>query len=313
MTLLRRLFAPSRPAVAVEIAAGRVIALRLSGGSPPLASYAVEAIPPDAVVPGLTGSNIGNAAEVSAAVARALDAVGRSRRVALVVPDPVAKVSLVRFEQVPARASDLEAMLRWQVRKSVPFRVEDAQLTWTEGQDLEGGGREFVVTLARRELIAQYEEAVAGAGAHAGLVDLATFNLVGLLLAAGRGDADCLLVHTAADYVTLAILRRGRLIFYRHRGAEGEGSLEDLVHQTAMYYEDRLSGGGFGRVLLAGGERAGSDGGVMQRAVADRLGTRVERIDFAGLATLADRISASSALVDDLAPLVGILSREPAA
>ncbi len=310
MSLLHRMFAPSRPSVAVEIAAGRVTALRLSGGSPPLASYASEPLAAGAVTPGLTAPNIVDPAQVSAAVGRVLESVGRSRRVALVVPDPVAKVSLVRFEQVPGRASDLEAMLRWQVRKTVPFRVEDAQLTWTAGQELEGGGREFVVTLARRELVAQYEAAVAAAGAHAGLVDLATFNLVGLLLAAGRGDADCLLVHTASDYVTLAILRRGRLIFYRHRGAEGDGSLEDLVHQTAMYYEDRLSGGGFGRVLLAG---AGGRGGDVRRAIADRLRAPVESIDLAGLATLSDRISASPALVDELAPLVGILSREPAA
>jgi Tfp pilus assembly PilM family ATPase len=313
MSLLSRLFTPARPTTAVEIAANRVAALRLSGGSPPLASHAAEAVADGLVVPNLVTPNLTDPDAVSAAVARVLAAVGGSRHVALVVPDSVAKVSLVRLEQVPSRAQDLDAMLRWQVRKSVPFRVEDAQVTWSEGQAAEGAGAEFIVTIARREVIAQYEAAVAAAGAHAGLVDLASFNLVNLLLAAGRGDADGLLVHTATDYVTLVILRDGRLIFYRHRGAEGDESLEDLVHQTAMYYEDRLSGRGFGRVLLAGAEAAPGGAAAVRRALADRLGTRVDGLDLGGLATLHDRISTGPALVDELAPLVGILSREPAA
>ena len=316
MSLVTRLFSPIRPAVAVEIASTRVAALRLAGGSPPTATYAVESLPAGAVVPSLTTPNVLDQAAVATALGRVLNDVGGARAVALVVPDSVAKVSLVRFEHVPSRPQDLDAMLRWQVRKSVPFRIDEAQVTWTEGQAIEGGGQEYVVALSRRELIAQYEEVVAAAGAHAGLVDLATFDLVNLLLASGARDDDWLLVHTAADYATLIIVRRGRVIFYRHRGADGEESLADLVHQTAMYYEDRLSGRGFGRVLLAGAAE-GPDGAAgaerARRAVTERLNAKVEAVDLGGVATLAERISASPALVDQLAPLVGVLSREPAA
>ena len=58
--------------------------------------------------------------------------------------------------------------------------------------------------------------------------------------------------------MTLAILRGPHLIFFRNRAAETDGTLADLVHQTAMYYEDRLSGGGFARVLLAGAAGGGA-------------------------------------------------------
>ncbi len=207
-------------------------------------------------------------------------------------------------------------MLRWQVRKSVPFRVEEAQITWAEGQPLAGGGREFLVALARRDVVAQYEAAVGAAGVHAGVVDLASFNLVNLLLAGGDHQHDCLLVHLATDFVTLIIVRAGRVIFYRHRGSEGEESLADLVHQTAMYYEDRLSGRGFGRVILAGATQGPSGAAGAERArhaLEDRLRVRVESAGFSDLATLSDRAPTSSQLVDDLAPMVGILAREPAA
>jgi hypothetical protein len=148
-----------------------------------------------------------------------------------------------------------------------------------------------------------------------GLVDLATFNLVNLVLAQDAPD-DWLLVHVAADSTTLAIVRRGQVIFYRQRGVDAEESLEDLVHQSAMYYEDRLSGRGFGRVVFSGAA-SGPDGVAgadrLRRLLADRLQAKVDAIDLGRSATLTDRISASPALVDQLAPLVGILSREPAA
>ena len=57
------------------------------------------------------------------------------------------------------------------------------------------------------------------------------------------------------------------LMFFRSRGAEGEGTLADLVHQTAMYYEDRLSGAGFSRVMLCGASTvADAPGGDVGRA-----------------------------------------------
>ena len=152
MSLVDRLFAPARPSVAVEIASTRVAALRLAAGSPPAATHAVEPLPQGAVVPGLTATNIVDQAVVVAAITRVLQAVGGSRRVALVVPDALAKVSLVRFDQVPARTQDLEAMLRWQVRKSVPFRADEAQVTWVDGEalpaDLSGARRLTYARLA---------------------------------------------------------------------------------------------------------------------------------------------------------------------
>jgi type IV pilus assembly protein PilM len=267
------------------------------------------------VVPALASSNILDAAAVGAALGRVLASIGGARHVALVVPDAIAKVSLVRFDQVPAKAADLDAMLRWNVRKSLPFKADDAQVTYGEGIGIEGGGREFLVAAARRDLIAEYQAVCTAAGAHAGVVDLATFNLVNLYLSAS-GGGDWLLVHLAVDYVTIAIVRDGAVIFYRHRGADGDESLADLVHQTAMYYEDRLSGRGFARVVVAGAS-LGPDGAAgaesLRRSLSERLGARVEAVDPRSAAALTDRIGASPELLDHLAPLVGILVREPAA
>ena len=249
---------------------------------------------------------------VAAAISRAVAAAGvRPNRVCLVVPDSIARVSIVKFESVPARAADLDELIKWQVKKTTPFPIDDAVVSHTPGAS-GAGGHEYIVTVARRDVIAQYEQACELAGAHAGVVDLATFNVVNAVLALGRSVAgDWLLVHAAATYVSLAVLREGQLIFYRTRGEEAEGSVADLVHQTAMFYEDRLQGRQFARVLLAGGSTAAGAEQLRQELSA-RLALEVSAVDPFRAAAPADRTPMSPALADALAPGIGILLREGA-
>jgi Tfp pilus assembly PilM family ATPase len=219
-------------------------------------------------------------------------------------------VSLIRFEKVPASTSDLMELVRWQVRKSAPFPIEQSVVSYTPGITPVEGGREFIVSVARTDIVSQYEEACAQAGLRVGLVDLATFSIINSILAGQSApDGDWLLVHPTSSYVTLAVLRGPDVIFFRNRAEESEGPLADIVHQTAMYYEDRLKGQGFSRVLLTGAEPGGA-GDTLRRALEDRLQVRVEGVDPRAGAALVDRISASPDLLSGLAPLVGILLRE---
>jgi type IV pilus assembly protein PilM len=315
------LLGASAPTVAVEIAPRQVtaISMTLQGGAPLVGALAYEPLPAGAVVPSLTGANMADRAPVARALARVFERMAlRPRRVALVVPDSVAKVSIVRFEKPPANARDLDQLVRWHVRKAAPFRIEDAQVTYAPGAPLDGGGREFVVAVARRDVIIEYEQVAQSAGASAGLVDLATFDLIDLVLAAGRPpEGDWLLVNVTPEYSTMGILRGADLIFYRNRIEEGDGNLTDLVHQTAMYYQDRLSGQGFQRVLLSGAvDGSGAGAAAIARGVdqlrlglEERLGVRVEMIDVGRLASFAGRIAVDAALACSVAPLIGVLLR----
>jgi type IV pilus assembly protein PilM len=300
---------------AVEIARDRVAAVSLteSAREAVISAYAFEPLAKGVLEPALNANNVHDQAGLVVALQGALEKVApRARRVALVVPDTAAKVSLLRFEKVPARAQDLEQLIRWQMRKAAPFKIEDAQVSWVPGVALPGGGREFLVTMARRDVIEGYELACEAAGIHAGLVDLATFNVVNCVLASAPDAAgDWLLVHVAFDYVTLAVVRGADLVFFRNRATAEDAELTDLVHQTAMYHEDRLGGGGFSKVVLAGAWVRGVDTAErLRRALEERVGVRVEPVDFKNAVTMRDRITANPALVDVLAPAVGVLLRE---
>ena len=313
MSLLASWLASPPPDAAVEIAPGRVSAAALTsrGGDLSVQAYAVEAVPTGAVVPSLTGQNIFDRAAVAAAIRTTLGRLGtRPARVALIIPDLAAKVSLVHFDQVPARRDDLDQLVRWQLRKSAPFAIDEACVTYSAGTRPAAGGAELIVVLARRDVIEEYERVCTDAGVYAGLVDLSTLSVINLFLAsAGTPSGDWLVVHMRPEYTSIAIMRGDDVIFFRNKPEGSDETLTDVVHQTAMYYQDRLSGQGFTRVLLGGSGHVAGAVETARRSLEERLGVTVEPIDPTRLTPLPDRISVTPDLTDILAPLAGMLVR----
>lgn len=313
--MIGNLFQTPAPDVALEIDHTHVAAARIAwrGNQAVITAHASEPLAGGAVVPGLAALNMPDVPAVAQAIARVFTQLGGGRpsRVSLIVPDTVAKVSLLKLEKVPERSADLQEIVRWQIRKTAPFPVEQAVLSISPGARAADGSSEFVVALSRADVIHQYEQACVMAGAHAGLIDLSTFGVINSILAsASAPSGDWLLVHVTDTYLTLAVVRDNALLFFRNRSEEAEGTLADLIHQTAMYYEDRLNGGGFGRVLIAGSARLPGGADSIRRGLEDRLRIAVEPVDPRGAAALQDRIGASPELLDVLAPLVGVLLRE---
>ena len=313
MSLLATWLASPPPDAAVEIAPERVSAAALvsRGATLSIQAHAVEALPSGAIVPSLTSQNIVDPTAVAAAVRTVLGRLGtRPARVALIVPDLVAKVSLIKFDHVPDKREDLDQLVRWQLRKSAPFPIEEAGITYTPGIREAAGGAEFVVAMARRLVIEEYETVCGAAGVYAGLVDLATFSVVNLFLASGSAPVgDWLAVHMRPEYTSIAVVRGENMIFFRSRPEGEEESLADLVHQTTMYYQDRLAGTGFARVMMGGRGRMAGTLAQAKTSLEERLGVPVDTIDPTKFAALNDRIGVTPDLMDILAPLAGILMR----
>lgn len=312
MSLLSSWLASPPLDAAIEIAP-EAVSIAILGGRGDNAivqGYAVEPLPVGAVSPSLMAMNIPDRAAVVQALRAACDSVGvRPRRAALVIPDLAAKVSLLRFEKTPGRRDDLDQLIRWQMKKSTPFPVDDACVTFSPGaRTVEGN--EYLVVAARRDAIRDYEGVCEEAGIEAGLIDLSTLAVVNLFLASSTGPAgDWLVVHMRPEYTSIVILRREDVIFFRNRAEGDQDALQDVVHQTAMYYQDRLDGRGFARVLLGGIGRTPGAVDLARRNIEEHMSTVVESIDPTRAAQLTDRIHATPELMATLAPLIGMLLR----
>ena len=122
------------PSVGVEIAADGVTGAALTWvkSTPKLIGHARVRLPHGALEPTAASTNLIDRDVVVDAVRQVLKKLPRrATRIGLVVPDSVGKVSFVKFDKVPGRSADLDRLVAWQVRKAVPFRVEDAQLAYT--------------------------------------------------------------------------------------------------------------------------------------------------------------------------------------
>ena len=114
-----------RPKLACEIAADRVLAGRVveSGGG--LEACAARELAPGRVVPDLVENNLRQRDAVRSGIEESLGTVaGRSRDVIAIVPDAAVRVMLVEFDTLPSDHEEALGVVRFRLKKSLPFDVE---------------------------------------------------------------------------------------------------------------------------------------------------------------------------------------------
>src|SRR6266849_3866696 len=141
---------------AIEVGPERIAAARWSRtGS--LDGYAVESLPVGALVPSAVETNIVNSAAVKAAVGNACDRLrSRDEDVAMILPDTVIRVFVQHFEEFPRSAEEAVPMLRWKLKKSVPFEADETLISYMRQAPREAGV-DIVTALARLRIIRAYD------------------------------------------------------------------------------------------------------------------------------------------------------------
>jgi type IV pilus assembly protein PilM len=226
-------------ALAVEVAPDRVAAARWSRtGS--LDGYAVESLPAGSLVPSAVEANIANSAAVKAAVASVCDRLrSRDEDVAMILPDTVIRVFVQHFEEFPRSAAEAEPMLRWKLKKSVPFEADETLISYMRQAPRESG-IDVVTALARLRIIREYESLVEGIGLRPGVVMSSSLAAISLL----HDKKPTLLARVSGSALTTAIVRRGVLCGYRCTELPAQGAklttqmLLEEVFPVAAYYQD---------------------------------------------------------------------------
>lgn len=249
----RWLNAMPHPALVIELAVSHAAAARWGNARGSLDSYAIEPIGEGSIVASPVEGNIVKADAVRSALRRALSRVpSRGQDVALLIPDPVVRVFILPFENFPRRADEALPLLRWRLKKSVPFDVDETVVSWMRQAGKEGN-LEILTAVARSRIVREYEEIVESLGAKVGIVLSSTLATLPLL--EDRGST--LLVRMCARTLTTVIVQGGSLCVYRSTEMPAESSLLDPqamldeVFPATAYYQDTW-GGMIDRVRLSG-------------------------------------------------------------
>ena len=209
------------------------------------------------------------------ALKRSFGTDGKGTGTALVIPDYAVRMAILDFEEFPASEADRTALLRFRLRKSVPFHIDEAQLSYSV--QLEEPKRIEVLAVAvAHPILHEYEQLFTDVGYRVGLV--APSSIAALPLCRDSGKGLTLLAKAAGTILTVFLLQQGRVRLVRcldlaAAAEEGEESTEresvlPILQQTLAYAEDQI-GEPVGQLLLCG---FGSETDVVGRNVETEFG-----------------------------------------
>jgi hypothetical protein len=267
---------PRYPLVAIEVREDALVAVRLQrrGTGYALAGYGRRALPEGAFCASLMQPGTHDPEALAKGFGDVLRLAGAegTNRISVAVPDSAARVSLVDVQEMPPTHAQAEEMIRFRIRRAIPFRPEESRLSWDVLGHGDDGRLQVLVAIAPEGAVRAVEGVLAGMGIRCGLVDLSTFDvynalrLEGAFAAAVAGSPaaagtapDVALLNATPTYFSLVILRGQQVVFYRSKayhvqgGFQGEESLRVVgreVRSSLGYYEEHLLGQGIGVIWL---------------------------------------------------------------
>jgi hypothetical protein len=274
----RQLTEPERPTVAIEVRARSVGLVKVNrrGRRFSLASAAGLELPEGTLKLSMTQPNVVDAPAFTRTVRALLERAGALgvRRVGLVLPDPVARIALIPAGEVVGRGKQLDEVVRFKLRKSVPFEIREAQLAIGAPR----AGEPTLVAAIAHTVLSGYEQAVVAAGLHPGQVELSGLALFSAAFS-GLPAADRLLVNWDDGYVTLVVARGERPLLVRTLAGEAAAQPDEVAREvanTVMYYRERLGGGGLEQAVLRSSSLPPADAAVL---LAEPIGRIPEPLD----------------------------------
>jgi type IV pilus assembly protein PilM len=230
-----------RPRLACEVTRDRVIAARASDKLPRIELFTSRQLPEGAVNPGLNGPNVVDAAALRTAISGALQAVGGgSKDVIVIVPDASIRTLLLDFDALPAKPEEVEPVIRFRLKKSLPFDVDDAVVSYeiTRGN----GNVRVVAAVSPRSIIEEYEAAFRAEGYLPGVVLSSSIAALGII----DGQRPTLVLKVDANNITITAAEKQELRLIRTldnpRGPDVTASeLAEGVLPSIVFFEDTFA------------------------------------------------------------------------
>lgn len=260
-----------RPILACEITGVHAFVARAADSGPGIEVLQTRTFP-EGLTPNLINPNIPDREAVKIVLADAFLHVGsHSKEITLVVPDAAVRVVLLDFDTLPDRKAEADAVVRFRLKKALPFDVDRAAISYHAQPN--GTTVKVIVAVMMNSVLAEYESVVHDAGYMPGVVLPSTLAALGNV----EGDVPSMVVKIVEGSTTIAILNQGRLLFYR-----------TLDHGSTLVIADRLAEDIYPSLIF----------------FQDMYGVPIERVYISGVdlrQPMVDRLSQeTSAIVEEL-------------
>jgi len=270
----------SRPRIACEVSAERVVAARAAESARVLEAVSTRNLAPGTVTPGLQHANVAVRDALVTAVRDVLSSVTlRSHDITLVIPDASTRILLLDFDTLPDKVQDADSVVRFRLKKSLPFDVDASAVSFD--RYAVANGVRVVAAVTPRTVLEEFEAAARDAGYNPGAVLPSMIAALGVV----DGARPTMVIKVETGTTTFAIVDQNQLLLYRsleNGGVAVTGdSLVDDVNTSLVYFEDRY-GISVERLLVTGVQSAQS-----LHAAFSASNIRVEELVSSSLATAA--------------------------
>ena len=231
----------TRPRLACEITLDSVIAARASDNSPQLEVFTSRRLNPGVIAPGLNVPNVLDADGLRLSLSSALSPVaGKSRDVIVVLPDVTIRMMLLDFEALPSKDEEITPVIRFRLKKSLPFDVDQATLSYQVIRT--NGTIRAVAAVSPREIIEEYEKAFRAAGYEPGVVLPSSLAALGLV----DGERPTLVLKVDPLNITITVVEHGELRLVRtlenpHGANVSAVDLLEAVLPSIVFFEDTFA------------------------------------------------------------------------
>jgi type IV pilus assembly protein PilM len=219
-------------------------------GNPPEIGF--EPLDPDVIAVSPVHDNVLRMDELTACVEAIAGGKDRKRgRAVLILPDYSVRVSVLDFDAFPSDAGQQLGLVRFRIKKTVPFDLESASIGYYAQPHLGNAkARDVVAAAAPIEVLARYEAPFRAAGLEPGLVTTSSLCALELLK---QESGISVMVKLSGLSMVVAVLDRGVLKLLRTIELTTADAAEIASHlyPTFAYIEDQLAAKA-GRVFVSG-------------------------------------------------------------
>lgn len=173
----------------------------------------------------------------------------RRRTAAVLLPDACARISVLDFDGFPTVPAEQLALVRFRVKKTIPFDIESAAVGYYVQSSAAKGKTDVIAVTVALEVLARYEALFRNAGFHAGDVTVSSLAMLNLY----KTQEPAMLAKLSGKTLTVMVVASGKLRLFRCVTLE-QGDLEEIrsvLYPTFAYAEDEL-GAPIRRAMLCG-------------------------------------------------------------
>lgn len=281
-------------------------------------------LPADAFHSGMLGGPLRDPAAFEALVGGLVQGIpGGVKEAALVLPDAWLRVTFSEITDLPRQAQAQDEVLRWKLRRLVPFRVDELRVSAVEVEPLpvQEEPRRLMLGFGVEQLLGQIEDAFAAHGVRLGRITNSSLALLAAVELPAASSGFAAVVQVETEGYTLIFARHGEPVLHRFKaftgdtgdtggrlGAAHAGYITRDLKLTRNFLDEHFAGAPLGPVLLLAPPEIEP---MWLDRLQEGLGAPVAPVDGRHLPSLRSEDPVAPAW-RELAPMLGAVRQEVA-